>query len=112
MFDGAAILFAQANAIESGYSINHGSGRILARGAAKRQLADQQSKINEEMHAVKRTLGGVEIQGILSNQRNIPLDECAHVYKNLDEVLGVLENNNIAKVSTRLYPVANIKGLD
>jgi tRNA-splicing ligase RtcB len=42
----------------------------------------------------------------------VPLDECAHVYKDLDEVLAVLEAEGIARVAHRLYPVANIKGAD
>jgi len=41
-----------------------------------------------------------------------PLDECGHVYKNLDEVLGVLEAEGIARVDKRLFPVANLKGTD
>ena len=41
-----------------------------------------------------------------------PLDECGHVYKDLDEVLRVLETEGIARVANRLYPVANIKGTD
>jgi len=40
-----------------------------------------------------------------------PLDECGHVYKDLDEVLAVLETEGIAKVAHRMYPVANIKGV-
>ena len=47
-----------------------------------------------------------------SNHRHVPLDECAHVYKDLDEVLAVLEAEDIARVAHRLYPVANIKGAD
>jgi hypothetical protein len=34
------------------------------------------------------------------------------VYKDLDEVLAVLEGEGIARVANRLYPVANIKGAD
>ena len=40
------------------------------------------------------------------------LDECGHVYKDLDEVLSVLETEGIARVANRMYPVANIKGAD
>ena len=58
------------------------------------------------------TLGGVEIQGIVGNTARTPLDECGHVYKDLDEVLRVLEEGDIAEVAHRLYPVANIKGSD
>ena len=46
----------------------------------------------------------------LENARRTPLDECGHVYKDLDEVLGVLETEGIVKIANRLYPVANIKG--
>ncbi|MCP4867186.1 MAG: RtcB family protein [Proteobacteria bacterium] len=61
---------------------------------------------------VRRTLGGVQIEGIVGNTRRTPLDECAHVYKDLDEVLAVLVNNGIAEVAHRLWPVANLKGTD
>ena len=62
------------------------------------------------MRDVKRTLGGVEIVGIVGNCERTPLDECAHVYKDLDTVLAVLEDEGIAEIAHRLYPVANIKG--
>lgn len=112
MYEGAAILFPEKDAYKSACSVNHGSGRIMARGKAKRQLEHKQERIDEEMATVKRTFNGVGIEGIVSNHRHIPLDECAHVYKDLDEVLGVLEAEKIARVAHRLYPVANIKGAD
>ena len=112
MYDGAAILFANAGASKSGYSVNHGSGRVLARGAAKRQLESQQNDIDNEMRTVSRNLGGVDVIGIVGNTSKTPLDECCKVYKSLDAVLNVLEEENIAKVAHRLYPVANIKGTD
>ena len=64
------------------------------------------------MRTITRTLGGVEVKGIVGNTRRTPLDECGHVYKNLDEVLRVLETEGIARIASRLYPVANIKGTD
>jgi tRNA-splicing ligase RtcB (3'-phosphate/5'-hydroxy nucleic acid ligase) len=114
MYDGAAILFAEEGAYKSGCSVNHGSGRILARGAAKKKLGPSQEAINSEMREVVRIFGPdkVEIKGIVTNHKNVPLDECAHVYKDLDEVLDVLKVNNIAKVANRMYPVANIKGVE
>jgi tRNA-splicing ligase RtcB len=112
MYDGAAILFPRDGARRSGCSVNHGSGRTMGRNAAKRELGALQAEINREMRQVKRVLGGVEIEGIVSNCRDIPIDECAHVYKALDEVLGVLRTEDIASVERRLYPVANIKGAD
>jgi tRNA-splicing ligase RtcB len=38
MYEGAAILFRLAGAHKSAFSVNHGSGRLLARGEAKRKL--------------------------------------------------------------------------
>jgi tRNA-splicing ligase RtcB len=112
MYEGAAILFPLAGAHKSACSVNHGSGRLLARGEAKRKLEHKQQRIDDEMATVRRAFGGVAIEGIVSNHRHVPLDECAHVYKDLDEVLGVLEGEGIARVAHRLYPVANIKGAD
>ena len=64
------------------------------------------------MRTVKRVFGGIGVEGIVSNHKHIPLDECAHVYKDLDAVLRTLEGAGIARVEKRLYPVANIKGAD
>lgn len=112
MLDGAAILTPEPGASASAYSVNHGSGRILGRGAAKRSLAPLQGDIDEEMRTIKRVFGGIEVEGIVGNTEKTPLDECGHVYKDLDVVLSVLESNGIAKIDRRLYPVANIKGTD
>ena len=64
------------------------------------------------MRDVVRELGGREDRGHRRQHRATPLDECGHVYKDLDDVLGVLEAEGIAKVAHRLYPVANLKGTD
>lgn len=112
MRDGAAILEPQAGAYKTSCSVNHGSGRILGRKEAKRKLGHKQDRINEEMSTIKRNFNGVPIEGIVSNCKNIPLDECGHVYKDLDDVLAVLEAENIAKVKHRLFPIANMKGAD
>lgn len=112
MYAGAAILFAQPGASASAFSVNHGSGRLLGRGAAKRQLEASHDAIDREMREVVRRLGGVEVRGIVGNTERTPLDECGHVYKDLDEVLAVLEAEGIAQVAHRLYPVANLKGTD
>lgn len=112
MLQGAAILYPLPGAHASGCSVNHGAGRRMARGHAKRELAPLQDDIDREMRTVTRTLGGVPIRGIVGNTPRTPLDECGHVYKDLDAVLHVLEAEGIAKVARRLYPVANIKGTD
>lgn len=112
MYDGAAILFAKPGAYKSACSVNHGSGRKMARGEAKRALGPSQDRIDSEMKTVVRTFNGVPIEGIVGNHKNTPLDECGHVYKDLDEVLLTLEVGGIAEVKSRLYPVCNLKGVD
>jgi tRNA-splicing ligase RtcB len=112
MLRGAAILYAGEGAYRSGCSVNHGAGRVMGRGQAKRELAAMHDDIDAEMRNVTRTLGGVQIRGIAGNTRRTPLDECGHVYKDLDAVLDVLDREGIARVAQRMYPVANIKGID
>ena len=68
--------------------------------------------VNEEMAEIVRVFDGVEVKGIVCNHDNIPLVECRYVYKDLDTVLDILDANGIARIDTRLFPVANIKGDD
>lgn len=112
MLDGAAILWPQEGAYQSGCSVNHGSGRHMGRAQAKREFREMQDHIDDEMRTITRTLGGVEVTGIVGNTDRTPLDECGHVYKDLDDVLAVLVENGIASIAHRLYPVANLKGVD
>ncbi|HEY1958350.1 MAG TPA: RtcB family protein [Polyangiaceae bacterium] len=112
MLAGAAILFPLAGAAKSGFSVNHGSGRLMARGEAKRRLEAHHDAIDHEMRQTTRVFGGVAIRGVVGNTKRTPLDECGRVYKDLDAVLAVLEAEGIARVAHRLYPVANLKGMD
>ncbi len=112
MLAGAAILFPLEGARKSGFSVNHGSGRQLARGEAKRRLEKHHDAIDHEMRETTRVLGGVPIRGVVGNTKRTPLDECGRVYKDLDAVLAVLEAEGIARVAHRLFPVANLKGMD
>jgi tRNA-splicing ligase RtcB len=112
MLSGAAILFPKAGAYASGCSVNHGSGRMLGRAAAKRELGEMQGDIDDEMRTIERVFDGVPIIGIVGNTAKTPLDECGMVYKDLDAVLDVLVQEGIAEIAHRMYPVANIKGTD
>jgi len=108
MADGAALLIGLEGAKESLYSINHGSGRVFGREHAKRTL--NQNTINEYMANIKQTFNGIEIEGILVNGRNVPMDESKDCYKNLDKILNAVEVSGLAKVIDRMYPIAVIKG--
>ncbi len=100
METGSAILFAQPAAEKSIYSVNHGSGRRISRGEAKRVL-DQ-----------RETDARLAAAGILLNTRATPIDESGPCYKNLDDVLETVELAGLAKVAHRLRPIACIKGAD
>lgn len=110
MYEGAAILRPLPGAHATACSVNHGSGRLLGRGEAKRSMV--QSHVNKEMAGVERVFAGVTVRGILSNCRDIPIDESRGAYKSLDAVLSVLDAAGVAAVERRLYPVANLKGMD
>lgn len=100
MQTGSAILYAEEGAAKSIYSVNHGSGRQMSRGQARRSL--DQATINQEMKDAD----------ILVNTRDVPIDESGPCYKDLDQVLGVVETAGLAKIARRLRPVACIKGND
>jgi tRNA-splicing ligase RtcB len=100
MSTGSAILFAKEGSRESIHSVNHGAGRCMSRGAARKTL--DQRKIDAEMAEA----------GIVLNTRNTPIDEAGACYKNLDVVLDAVETAGLAEVKVRLRPVACIKGND
>jgi tRNA-splicing ligase RtcB (3'-phosphate/5'-hydroxy nucleic acid ligase) len=100
MQTGSAILFAKEAAKASCYSVNHGSGRTMSRGQAKKTL--DQAVIDKAMADAD----------ILINTRQTPLDESGPCYKNLDDVLKTIEMAGLAQVAHRLRPVACIKGND
>ncbi|NVJ05714.1 RtcB family protein [Myxococcus sp. AM001] len=100
METGSAILFAEPGAQKSIYSVNHGSGRRLSRGEARRVL---------KQDATDKRLAEA---GILLNTRQTPLDESGPCYKNLDDVLETVEMAGLARAAHRLKPVACIKGAD
>lgn len=98
----SAILFAKEGAANSLYSINHGCGRVMGRREAKREYLPVQALVNEEMAKMR----------ILTNTKDVPVDECLHVYKDIDEVLFAVEDAGLAEVKYKLRPRAVIKGVD
>jgi tRNA-splicing ligase RtcB (3'-phosphate/5'-hydroxy nucleic acid ligase) len=100
METGSAILFAQPGAREALYSVNHGAGRRLSRGQARRELSQKETDLR------------MARLGVLLNTRSTPLDESGPCYKDLDAVLASVEEAGLARVERRLSPVACIKGND
>jgi tRNA-splicing ligase RtcB len=79
--------------------VNHGAGRRLSRGEAKRVLS--QEKVNEQYAR----------EGIVVNtDLEVPLDESAACYKPSAEVVAAVVGAGLARIEETLYPLASLKG--
>jgi len=97
--DASFILRAAPAASISGYSVNHGAGRRMSRGAARRSL--KQVEVNDAYRAA----------GILVNLDGaVPIDESRDVYKSSREVVGAVTRAGLATIEHELVPLASIKG--
>jgi tRNA-splicing ligase RtcB len=96
----SSALLIPVDSAKSLYSVNHGCGRVMSRGQAKRTFNGE--TLDKEM----------DDMDILYNSRHVPIDESLHCYKDIDEVLDTVESAGLAKVTVRLYPRAVIKGND
>ncbi|HTL50947.1 MAG TPA: RtcB family protein [Planctomycetota bacterium] len=82
--DGSAIMVADAGAVKSCYSVNHGAGRAMGRKRADREL--DQATVDQEFVAAD----------ILTNCRRYPKDEAPAAYKNFREVLQSVQKAGLA----------------
>jgi tRNA-splicing ligase RtcB len=99
--DWSYILRPLAAAVNSGYSVNHGAGRRLSRGAANRELS--QRAIDDEYREA----------GIVVNVNGrVPLDEAAPAYKSSQDVIEAVTGAGLARIEHALYPLASLKGVD
>jgi tRNA-splicing ligase RtcB len=89
--------------------IQGGSGYDISCGVLYMK-ADLTAGAVEDKRARERWVREVELRVATGKGSHRP--PLAQVYKDLDEVLAVLEGEGIARVARRLYPVANIKGAD
>lgn len=97
--DYSYVLMPEPGARKSGFSVNHGAGRRLSRGEAKRQL--DQRKVDEQYRR----------DGILVNlDGRVPLDEASHCYKSAAEVIEAVVGAGLARIEHTLWPLASIKG--
>jgi tRNA-splicing ligase RtcB len=81
-------------------SVCHGAGRLMSRTAAKkgRNAKDVQKKLEEQ---------GIVVR---SETRDGILEEIPEAYKNVDEVIEVVERAGLARKVARLRPMGVIKG--
>ncbi|MFL6231214.1 MAG: RtcB family protein [Pyrinomonadaceae bacterium] len=99
--DWSYILRPLAGAVKSGYSVNHGAGRRLSRGAATRELS--QRTIDDEYR---------EAGIVVNTDGRVPLDEAAPAYKSSREVIEAVTGAGLAQIEHALYPLASLKGAD
>ena len=99
--DFSYILRPLPNAVNSGFSVNHGAGRRLSRSQAAKTLS--QRKIDDEYADA----------GILVNtDGHVPIDESAPCYKSSEEVIKAVLDASLAEVQYKLWPVSSLKGIE
>jgi tRNA-splicing ligase RtcB len=101
MGDFSYILRPLPGAARSLYSVNHGAGRRKSRMGARREIT--QSAADKRM----RDLGVMVNAG-----GRVPVDESPDCYKPAEEVIRAVTDAGLAEVTTRLSPIASIKGND
>jgi tRNA-splicing ligase RtcB len=97
--DASFILRATPTASVSGYSVNHGAGRRMSRGAARKLL--NQAEVNAEYKQA-----GI----VVNTDRVVPIDESKDVYKSSREVVAAVVRARLATVEHELVPLASVKG--
>jgi tRNA-splicing ligase RtcB (3'-phosphate/5'-hydroxy nucleic acid ligase) len=97
--DYSYILRPKANAVNSGYSVNHGSGRKLSRGAAKGRF---------DQRVIDRIYKAAGV--VVNTDGKVPLEESSACYKPSEKVIEAVVQANLAEVEYRLFPLASIKG--
>ncbi|HEY8737376.1 MAG TPA: RtcB family protein [Candidatus Dormibacteraeota bacterium] len=97
--DSSFILRATPGASISGYSVNHGAGRRMSRGAARKTL--NQRQVDQDYRSA----------GIVVNLHgNVPIDESRDAYKSSREVVEAVTRAGLATIEHELLPLASIKG--
>ncbi len=91
------VMVGLPKAEETFYSINHGAGRSMSRGEARRSI-----KIED----FEQKMSGI----IYNKPFHIIADEAPQAYKNIDLVIETLVEAGIAQKVCRLSPLAVIKG--
>jgi tRNA-splicing ligase RtcB len=99
--DYSYILRPLSGAVKSAYSVNHGAGRRMSRGEARRNLS--QNQVNRQYKQA----------GIIVNKNaDVPLDESDACYKSSQEVIAAVVGAGLAEVEYTLWPLASLKGVE
>lgn len=98
MGTGSYVMVGLPGAKETFYSVNHGSGRLMSRAEAKRKITQEE---------FEKSMGEVLIN--TRNWRSV-VDEAPTAYKDIDEIVDILEGAGITKKVCRTRPLAVVKG--
>ena len=94
------ILAGTEKSQEAWYTVNHGAGRTMSRGAARRRFSGQQ------------VIQELEAKGIIvkyQSPRGI-VEEAPLAYKDINSVVEIIDKAGLAKKVAKLIPLAVIKG--
>jgi len=91
---------AQEGIKETFFSVNHGTGRILDKVEARNKY--NMDKLNKEMNKLNVKLYRYGVGDIV--------EEIPSSFKDVNEVIKVMSQNNLAKPIAKLKPIAVLKG--
>jgi len=95
------LLVGEAKAMEETFgSVCHGAGRAMSRGAARRHVHGE---------VVRRRLADQGIAVVARSNKGLA-EECSDAYKDVAEVVEVVEKAGLARKVCRLRPLGVIKG--
>jgi tRNA-splicing ligase RtcB len=94
------ILAGTEKSKEAWYTVNHGAGRTMSRGAARRRFSGQQ--VIQELEAKGIIVKYQRPRGIV--------EEAPLAYKDVDSVVEIVDKAGLAKKVAKLIPLAVIKG--
>ena len=96
------VLVGQPGAMKESFgSVCHGAGRLLSRTATRKN-----KKVQEERRKLEEA--GILVR---SESRDGILEELPEAYKDVDEVIEVVDKAGLAKKLARLHPLGVIKGI-
>ncbi len=91
------VMVGLTDAKETYFSINHGAGRSMSRGQAKRTIQKEE---------FEKKMGGI----LYNKPFHVIADEAPQAYKDIDLVIETLVEAGLSKKVCRLRPLAVIKG--
>jgi len=94
------VLVGQKEGAEAWYSTCHGAGRTMSRHEAMRRVSGQEVVRNLKQKGI--IIKCWSLRGIA--------EEAPMAYKNVDDVVGVVNNAGLSKKVAKLVPLAVIKG--